>query len=153
MQQIRKAPRVEQNVVTYVVVIAAENPDELLLPGMTANLQVVVARREAVLKLPNAALRFRPAGQAVQEEHAGRWGDVEAAGTSADEPGVPGRVFVLGRNGQPTLIPLRLGITDGRMTEVLTGDLTEGQAVITGPAGTPGSAPDAASSLLTFRLR
>ena len=62
-------------------------------------------------------------------------------------------MFVLGRNGQPTLIPLRLGITDGRMTEVLTGDLTEGQAVITGPAGTPGSAPDAASSLLTFRLR
>ena len=62
-------------------------------------------------------------------------------------------MFVLGRDGQP-LIPLRLGITDGRMTEVLAGDLTEGQAVITGPRGcTPGSAPDAASSLLTFRLR
>jgi HlyD family secretion protein len=153
VQQIRKAPQIEQNVVTYVVVIAAENPDELLLPGMTANLQVVVAKREGVLKVANTALRFRPAGQAVQEEHAGRWGDVEAAGSSADEPGVPGRVFVLGRNGQPTLIPLRLGITDGRTTEVLTGDLREGQAVITGPAGTPGSAPDAASSLLTFRLR
>jgi HlyD family secretion protein len=62
-------------------------------------------------------------------------------------------VFVLGRDGQPTLTPLRLGITDGRTTEVLAGDLTEGQAVITGPAGTPGSAPDAASSSFTFRLR
>jgi HlyD family secretion protein len=153
VRQIRKAPRIEQNVVTYVVVIAAENPDELLLPGMTANLQVVVAKREAVLKVPNTALRFRPAGQAVEEEHAGRSGDVEAAGNSADEPGVPGRVFVLGRNGQPMLLPLRLGITDGRMTEVLAGYLREGQAVITGPAGTSGSAPDAASSLLTFRLR
>jgi HlyD family secretion protein len=153
VQQIRKAPQIEQNVVTYVVVIAAENPDELLLPGMTANLQVVVAQREGVLKVPNTALRFRPAGQAVEEEHAGRWGDVEAAGASADEPGVSGRVFVLGRDGQPTLTPLRLGITDGRTTEVLAGDLTEGQAVITGPAGTPGSAPDAASSSFTFRLR
>jgi HlyD family secretion protein len=136
-----------------VVVIAAKNPDELLLPGMTANLQVVVAKREAVLKVPNTALRFRPAGQAVQEEHAGPWGDVEAAGSSADEPGVPGRVFVLGRDGEPMLLPLRLGITDGRVTEVLAGDLSEGQAVITGRAAAPGSAPDAASALLTFRLR
>ena len=55
VKQIRKAPQIVQNVVTYVVVIAAENPDELLLPGMTANLQVVVARREAVLKVPNTA--------------------------------------------------------------------------------------------------
>jgi HlyD family secretion protein len=60
---------------------------------------------------------------------------------------------VLGRDGQPRLIPLRLGITDGRMTEVLAGDLTEGQAVITGPAAASESAPDAASPLLTFRLR
>jgi HlyD family secretion protein len=153
VQQIRKAPRIEQNVVTYVVVIAAKNSDELLLPGMTANLQVVVAKRQAVLKVPNTALRFRPAGQAVQDEHAGPWGDVEAAGSSADEPGVPGRVFVLGRDGQPMLLPLRLGITDGRVTEVLAGDLSEGQAVITGRAAAPGSAPDAASPLLTFRLR
>ena len=54
VKQIRKAPQLVQNVVTYVAVIAAENLDELLLPGMTANLQVVVARRENVLKVPNA---------------------------------------------------------------------------------------------------
>jgi HlyD family secretion protein len=153
VKQIRKAPRIEQNVVTYVVVIAAENPDELLLPGMTANLQVVVAQREDVLTVPNTALRFRPAGQILEEEQAGRWVGAAAAGNSAGEPGVSGRVFVLGRDGQPTLIPLRLGITDGRKTEVLAGDLTEGQAVITGPAAASESAPDAGLSLLTFRLR
>jgi HlyD family secretion protein len=153
VQQIRKAPRIEQNVVTYVVVIAAENPDELLLPGMTANLQVVVAQREDVLRVPNTALRFRPAGQILEEEQAGRWVGVAAAGNSAGEPGVSGRVFLLGHDGQPTLVPLRLGITDGRMMEVLAGDLTEGQAVITGPAAAPGSASEGPSSLITFRLR
>jgi HlyD family secretion protein len=152
VRQIRKAPQIVQNVVTYVVVIAAENPDEVLLPGMTANLQVVVAEREGVLKVPNTALRFRPAGQ-VGEEQVGRSGSVEAAVSSADAPGVPGRVFVPGDDGRPTLVPLRLGITDGRMTEVLAGNLTEGEAVITGPAAAPGSSPDAPSSLLTFRLR
>ena len=68
------------------------------------------------------------------------------------EPGVSGRVFVLDPKGQPTPIPLRLGITDGRVTEVLAGDLKEGQLVITGTAA-PQSAPDATSSLLKFRLR
>jgi HlyD family secretion protein len=153
VQQIRKAPRIQQNVVTYVVIIAAENPDELLLPGMTANLQVVVAQREDVLRVPNTALRFRPAGQILEEEQAGRWVSAAAAGNSAGEPGVSGRVFVPGRDGQPMLVPLRLGITDGRMTEVLAGDLTEGQTVITGPAPAPGSAPEEPSSFVTFRLR
>ena len=63
VKQIRKAPQTIQNIVTYVVVISTENPDEVLLPGMTANLQVVVAKREGVLKVPNMALRFRPPGQ------------------------------------------------------------------------------------------
>ncbi|OGA13613.1 MAG: hypothetical protein A3H32_09115 [Betaproteobacteria bacterium RIFCSPLOWO2_02_FULL_63_19] len=59
--QIRKAPTIVQNVVTYTVVISAENPDRSLLPGMTANVRIVVDQRESVLKVPNAALRFRPA--------------------------------------------------------------------------------------------
>jgi HlyD family secretion protein len=60
--QIRKAPLVQQNVVTYTVVISAANTDFTLLPGMTANVRVVVDARENVLKVPNAALRFRPTG-------------------------------------------------------------------------------------------
>ncbi|MGH7318173.1 MAG: efflux RND transporter periplasmic adaptor subunit [Candidatus Rokuibacteriota bacterium] len=65
--QIRKAPQVVQNVVTYTTVIAASNPDRALMPGMTANIRVQVDRREDVIRVPNAALRFRPSGEAGGE--------------------------------------------------------------------------------------
>ena len=58
---IRKMPQTTQNVVTYTVVISADNEDLLLLPGVTANVRILVQQRDHVLKLPNAALRFRPA--------------------------------------------------------------------------------------------
>ena len=60
--QIRKAAQVVQNVVTYTVVVAVDNPGGRLLPGMTANVKMIVAEKPNVLKVPNAALRFRPAG-------------------------------------------------------------------------------------------
>lgn len=60
VEQIRKAPQTIQNVVTYTVVVSAENEDQRLLPGMTANVQIVIDERPDVLKVPNAALRFRP---------------------------------------------------------------------------------------------
>ena len=62
MSQIRKAAQVVQNVVTYVAVIRTSNPDLSLFPGMTANVRVIIETRENVLKVPNAALRFRPVG-------------------------------------------------------------------------------------------
>jgi len=61
--QIRKAPRVVQNVVTYTVLVSADNPDQHLLPGMTANIQIIVDERPNALKVPNAALRFKPNGE------------------------------------------------------------------------------------------
>src|SRR5262245_10409769 len=61
--QIRKSPRTVQNVVTYDVVVAADNPEQKLLPGMTANLRIEVESRRDVLQIPNAALRFRPPGE------------------------------------------------------------------------------------------
>src|SRR4249920_2227028 len=61
IRQIRKSPVNVQNVISYTVVISAANPDQSLLPGMTANVRVVVGNRDNVLKVPNAALRFRPA--------------------------------------------------------------------------------------------
>jgi HlyD family secretion protein len=64
IRQIRKSPQNVQNVVSYTVVITAANPDLALLPGMTANVRITVDSRQAVLKLPNAALRFRPPGEA-----------------------------------------------------------------------------------------
>ena len=63
IKQIRKSPVNVQNVISYTVVISASNPDQSLLPGMTANVRVVVDSRDNVLKVSNAALRFRPAGQ------------------------------------------------------------------------------------------
>jgi HlyD family secretion protein len=63
VQQIRKAPRVVQNVVTYIVLVSADNTDLRLLPGMTANIQIIVDERREVLKVPNAALRFKPNGE------------------------------------------------------------------------------------------
>ena len=62
IRQIRKSPQTVQNVVSYTVVISAANPDFALLPGMTANVRVVVEQRDSVLKILNAALRFRPPG-------------------------------------------------------------------------------------------
>ncbi|MCX7960277.1 MAG: efflux RND transporter periplasmic adaptor subunit [Burkholderiales bacterium] len=68
--QVRKSPQTVQNVVTYTVVISAANPDLALLPGMTANVRVVVDSRTDVLKVPNAALRFRPPGAASEAQAA-----------------------------------------------------------------------------------
>jgi len=77
VEQIRKAPQTIQNVVTYTVVVSAENQDQQLLPGMTANVQLVIDERQAVLKVPNAALRFRPSSAET----------VKVAGTSSVERG------------------------------------------------------------------
>jgi HlyD family secretion protein len=66
IRQIRKSPQNVQNVVSYTVVISAANPDLALLPGMTANVRVAVETRASALKVPNAALRFRPAGTALE---------------------------------------------------------------------------------------
>ncbi len=82
IRQIRKSPQNVQNVVSYTVVISAANPDLALLPGMTANVRVVVDQREDVLKIVNAALRFRPTGT----NDARPAGEANAAVTGANEP-------------------------------------------------------------------
>ena len=67
VRQVRKSAQTVQNVVTYTVLVSAANPDGLLMPGMTANVRIVTETRESVLKVANAALRFRPAGEASAE--------------------------------------------------------------------------------------
>jgi HlyD family secretion protein len=153
VRQIRKAPQIVQNVVTYVVVIATQNPEELLLPGMTANLQVVTSKRDGVLKVPNAALRFRRTTEGVEEALRVGIPVSEPDERVGAEPGTPGAVFVLGPGGKLDLVPLRVGITDGRMTEVVAGDLREGQPVVIGFAPAAGGDADASSFLVKFRLR
>jgi HlyD family secretion protein len=123
--QIRQAPISVQNVVTYNVVIAVENPGLKLMPGMTANVRIVVAEKPDVLKISNAALRFRPAAGPPLD------GSVRAAtGGEATRDG-PRTIWVLaGRRLRPVIV--RLGISDGTYTEVLEGDLREGEAVVVG---------------------
>jgi HlyD family secretion protein len=233
--QIRKAAQVVQNVVTYTVVIAVDNPGGRLLPGMTANVKLVYAEKPSVLKVPNAALRFRPAGADAGPPPAGRApggggpggggpggggpaapgemrerlvkglglteeqqkkldpiladtrqqigalrelpeGERQQRATRVREAtrvrireiltpeqrakyeefsgrgggaagGTPGRVWIVDTDGKPRAAPLVLGLSDGTATEVLRGELTEGQDVITGlagaggPASRPGAAP------------
>jgi len=148
--QIRKAPQVVQNVVTYNVVVGVQNPDLKLLPGMTANVRIVVDQKPSVLKVPNAALRFRPQG--VQADGPARGGPQGRPGGGPAAPtaqgrGPAGRVWVVGTDGKPRPVNLQLGISDGNFTEVLDGGLTEGQEVIIGSTERPATAPAAAPRL------
>jgi HlyD family secretion protein len=219
--QIRKAAQIVQNVVTYTVVVAVGNPEGRLLPGMTANVKVVVAEKPNVLKVPNAALRFRPAGteagglpapgggapprgsgggpqsgeqirerlvkglgltadqqtklDALLQDGRQQMAALSGASLGAEErqaraqqireatrvrigeiltpeqraryeqlagdgrSGLAGRAFVPGPDGKPKAVALTLGITDGTATEVLRGDLQEGQEVIVGAVGSSGT--------------
>lgn len=115
--QIRKAPQVVQNVVTYDVVISAPNPDLALLPGLTANVRIVADHRDDALLVPSAALRYRPAA---------------AAPPTAPPSPQMGEVWVLGPAGQPERRPLRLGISDGTVVEVVDGTLAPDDRVVLG---------------------
>lgn len=237
--QIRKAAQVVQNVVTYTVVVAVDNPDQRLLPGMTANVKLIVAEKPDVLKVPNAALRFRPAGldagepapgpaargraggagagvpresgadlrarlvrelglgpdqqarlDTLLEERRRRLAELRGAGladpererrareireetrariramltpeqqarferlpTADGEATTTGRVWVLGPEGRPRPVAVTLGITDGSATEVLAGELREGQEVIVGTAGaTPAARPGGSGGGPRLRL-
>lgn len=120
--QVRKGALVVQNVVTYNVVISVPNTDQKLLPGMTANVKIVVDQRPNALKVPTAALRFRPPGEPE---------DTVRRGQPLPE-GVQGLVWIASAEGKPTPVPLKLGIGDGNFVEVLSGDLGAGQEVIVG---------------------
>ena len=218
VEQVRLQPTVVQNVVTYNAIISVDNPGQILMPGMTATVSVVSEKRESVVRVPAAALRFRPEGFAAPGgaggprvpgagggRQGGRGGGPRSGGggngggaagagargaagragapasqgaptaggptaggasgaaaseppeerTTADDRGAGGRsglVFVMGPDGKPQPRRIRLGLSDGQYTEVVSG-LQEGEAVITGttdtavragaprPSGSPSSNP------------
>lgn len=126
VRQVRLNPTTLQNVVTYDVVVSVDNPDQVLMPGMTAYVSITVAQREKTLLVPNAALRFRPSDAQARTDSGKPKGD----GSKGKGDATPmGTVYVL-ENGQPKLVRIPIGITDNRLTEVLGGDLKEGAAVI-----------------------
>jgi len=129
--QIRKAPEVVQNVVTYTAIVSAPNPDLLLLPGMTAELRVVVSDTGRVLKIPSQALRFRPSGFRLSDigPAPAQRSDSQLAASKA-----PATVWLVGDGGQPKPINVRLGVSDDNSAQLLEGVLAEGQPVIIGIA-------------------
>ena len=179
--QIRNAAQTVQNVVTYDAVIEVDNSDLKLRPGMTANVTVVYARREDVLRVPNPALRFRPPPALAASASAapgsvsppGSAPSVEpppptalprseasvdasassSAGATATARGSRPRREAWGGGGRgshgtggetspdqrvlwvlhgttPTPVPVRIGLTDGAFTEVVSGEVQEGDAVV-----------------------
>ena len=127
VEQIRLAPQVVQNVVTYTVVVSADNPELKLLPGMTASVQIVVAERADVLRVPHAALRINPPLPAGREETASE-AAVEAGGRERPAggslaPGLPSaRVWVLGSDGRPEAVKVSTGVRGNAFTEI-TGEI------------------------------
>jgi HlyD family secretion protein len=140
IRQVRLAPINVQNVVTYNVVVAVDNEDLRLKPGMTANVSIIVSQKDQVLKVPNAALRFSPP-QSERDEGAsgvGRPAKADAGGgghlgdRSEDPSGQVRRVWKVTTNGEPEPFMVRTGISDGVSTEVLAGPVAEGDMVVIG---------------------
>ena len=119
VKQVRLNPTIQQNVVTYNVVVAVANDDGILLPGMTANVRFAVNQKTAVLRVPNAALRYKPSDA--------NDGDTTTTGTTKRR-GKP----VLHRleNDKPVPINVKTGITDGSYTEIIEGDIKEGDKLV-----------------------
>jgi HlyD family secretion protein len=131
--QVRKAPATVQNVVTYAAIVSAPNPQRLLFPGMTAALKIVTKEADGVLTVPDRALHFDPPPSA-------RLPVVAAPSVAAASTGKPGAV-VWTESGEGRLVPvdIKTGASDGNRTEVVEGDLHEGEPVIVGLAKARGS--------------
>ena len=141
VRQVRLNPTTQQNVVTYDVVVAVDNPELILMPGMTAYVNIIVATRKNVLLVPNAALRFRPADAAPRQDKPRGDKPAEARKDGKGKGEAPaGTVYVL-ENGQPKAIRVSVGITDNRFTEAMGGDLKEGDAVIVEDRQPPAKGP------------
>lgn len=135
VRQVRNNTTTTNNVVTYPTIITVDNPDLKLRPGMTANVTIVVARRENVLRAPNAALRFRPADAPPAPNGRQRTlyrflGDIDANGRAT---------------GAIEAVAVQTGLADAAFTEIVSG-VPEGEVVVTGlaltstKAGTPAAA-------------
>jgi len=112
VSEVRQSPQTVQNVVTYDIVISVNNSDLALMPGMTAASRIVVDQRNDVIRVPNQALRYTPAGLA-----------------GAIQPG-QAQIWVL-RDGKPVPIPVMAGLDDDSFTEIVSGDVKPGDLVVT----------------------
>jgi HlyD family secretion protein len=109
VRRVRPDSTVLQNVVTYDVVVDVDNPEEILLPGMTAFVSIVIKESQDTLKLPLAALKFRPVGNNVPKS---------------------GNTIYRLEDNQAQAIPVQIGIADGKYVELISGDIKVGDSVI-----------------------
>ena len=147
VRQVRNAAQTVQNVVTYDAVVDVQNADLKLKPGMTATVTFVYAEKEDAVRVPNAALRFRPPPGMVRPQGGGRGRAQQDPGEEAGQKARPDRsgdgarvVWALQETG-PAPVRIRTGISDGTSTEVVEGQLSPGDQVITdatGPASRSG---------------
>jgi HlyD family secretion protein len=157
VREIRQAPIIVQTVVNYNTVIAVDNPELKLRPGMTATVSVLVARRDAVLKIPKAALRFQPRLTDKEREELNRLGQQrpgeESSGrlpAAANAPrqrwqNMP-KVWVVTPEGFLKPIAVRLGISDDQYTELVGDTLSLGQELVTGVSDRDGGGADRSRS-------
>ncbi len=175
--QVRLQPINVQNVINYTVIIDVENKDLKLRPGMTANVKILIDKRENVLRIPNQALRFKPdpqdkrfakAMEEIQKRREEFMRRRQQEGTQAPGPRegfeFPRResfgqgtnraiIWILDENKNPKPTFVRLGITDGNYTEVIGGNLKEGDEVITGYIFTTANNPATSQQPFQFRGR
>jgi HlyD family secretion protein len=154
--QVRNAPQIVQNVVTYNVVVSVDNADLALKPGMTANISIVSAQRDNVLKIPLAALRFRPpraSGKTVQNGQQRTSRSVNNPPAAA--PAQDGWRQVWIETDSHTLTPLavQVGISDDSFAELLSGSLREGDVVVTGMRSAGSSDSASQTTLPGFGMR
>lgn len=125
VKQVRLNPTNTSNVVTYNVVISVDNEEQLLLPGMTAYVNIAVQKRDQALLVANAALRYKPK---VDENEASKKLDSMIKNREKKKSNISdlttGKIYLL-KNGKPTLVKVNIGITDGRRTEVSAIDTRE----------------------------
>jgi HlyD family secretion protein len=151
VKQVRLNPVVDQNVVTYATIITAPNPELKLRPGMTASVSVEVQRKEAVLRVPNAALRFEPPADLIARQDQGQAAAAVTGNSAATANHMPRRnvskVWVV--DGGLHRVPVVAGASDGTLTEIrLTPDAPSDEALIEGSMvaiglKTPGSTTSA----------
>jgi HlyD family secretion protein len=162
VRQVRNAATTVQNVVTYDAVIDVANPELKLRPGMTANVTFVWAERKETLRVPNAALRFRPSDDLVaaseKPARAGRPPNGSAPGPGGGPGAAPPespeelreaasrRTLWVLRDGKPSPVRVKVGVTDGTVTEVVEGELSAGDPCVVDTGGDDGKGGGARSS-------
>ena len=136
VKQVRLNPTIQQNVVSYNVIVAVPNDDGVLLPGMTANVRFAVNQKKQVLRVPNASLRYKP-GE-----------DSDSGKTAPPERGKHAVYRLRLEDGKPVPVYVKTGITDNTFTEIVEGEIKEGEKLVVREVGEK----DKSGSKLKFRM-